>query len=285
LIEGVSDTAFWVAHYRALESQRPDALFHVPFAALLAGDRGKKIAKSMPMPFITGWAVVIRTCIIDDYIQWALAQGVDAVLNLGAGLDARPYRMELPDSLIWIEADYPQIVEYKETRLANEKTRCRLERVSIDLTKLPERRALLASVQARAKKILVLTEGVVPYLTVEDAASLADDLKNSSNACYWIVDYFSREVIKQRGRRMRFKMQNAPFRFDPADWFGFFAEHGWRVREIRYLLAEGQRLHRPIRLPLFISLFWVIRRLFIPKERRAAFAKFAAYVLLERSAA
>jgi len=42
LIENVSDTAFWVAHYRAFETERADALFHDPLAGLLAGDRGKK---------------------------------------------------------------------------------------------------------------------------------------------------------------------------------------------------------------------------------------------------
>jgi O-methyltransferase involved in polyketide biosynthesis len=38
LIENVSDTAFWIAHYRAVESARPDALFRDPLAALLAGE-------------------------------------------------------------------------------------------------------------------------------------------------------------------------------------------------------------------------------------------------------
>jgi methyltransferase (TIGR00027 family) len=96
LIENVSDTAFWIAHFRALESERPDALFHDPLARLLAGDRGKKIAEAMPVSFITAWIVAIRTCVIDDYIRWAIAQGVDTTLNLGAGLDTRPYRLDLP---------------------------------------------------------------------------------------------------------------------------------------------------------------------------------------------
>jgi len=43
------------------------------------------------MPIMSGWAIVIRTCIIDDYIRLAVAQGIDTVLNLGAGLDTRPY--------------------------------------------------------------------------------------------------------------------------------------------------------------------------------------------------
>jgi O-methyltransferase involved in polyketide biosynthesis len=38
-IRNVSDTALWVATYRALESERPDALFNDPFARRLAGVR------------------------------------------------------------------------------------------------------------------------------------------------------------------------------------------------------------------------------------------------------
>jgi O-methyltransferase involved in polyketide biosynthesis len=34
-IEHVTDTAFWIASLRALESERPDALFHDPLAAIL----------------------------------------------------------------------------------------------------------------------------------------------------------------------------------------------------------------------------------------------------------
>ena len=35
LIENISDTARWMAYVRALESARPDALFHAPFTAVL----------------------------------------------------------------------------------------------------------------------------------------------------------------------------------------------------------------------------------------------------------
>jgi hypothetical protein len=30
----------------------------------------------------------------------------------------------------------------------------------------------------------------------------------------------------------------------PDDWFAFFAAHGWRAREVRYLPEEGARLGR-----------------------------------------
>jgi Leucine carboxyl methyltransferase len=56
---------------------------------VLAGDRGRLIAETMPQPAMTTWAVVIRTCIIDDFIREAIAKVADTILNLGAGLDTR----------------------------------------------------------------------------------------------------------------------------------------------------------------------------------------------------
>ena len=63
--------------------------------------------------------MVIRTLIIDDLIQKAVVAGADTVVNLGAGLDARPYRMALPESLRWIEVDYPQVIDWKADKLAD----------------------------------------------------------------------------------------------------------------------------------------------------------------------
>ena len=80
---------------------------------------------------------------------------------------------------------------------------------------------------------------------------------------------------------MRQLMQNAPFEFAPEDWFGFFEAHGWRPREIRYLVEEGERLHRPIKLPRAFMIALLIRGLFASKEQRAAFRKFQGYALLE----
>ena len=52
-----------------------------------------------------------------SFIVAALREGVDTIVNLGAGLDTRPYRMSLPASLHWIEADYAHLIEYKEAAL------------------------------------------------------------------------------------------------------------------------------------------------------------------------
>ena len=86
----------------------------------LAGEHGRKIVATVPRRFLGAWSVVIRTVIIDSYIRAAIAGGVDTILNLGAGLDTRPYRMDLPKDLRWIEVDYPHVIDLKEERLADE---------------------------------------------------------------------------------------------------------------------------------------------------------------------
>jgi O-methyltransferase involved in polyketide biosynthesis len=122
---------------------------------------------------------------------------------------------------------------------------------------------------------------VIPYLSEDDVASLAEELRALGRAAYWIVDYFSPLAIKSRPRAMKAKMQNAPFKFEPADWFGFFEAHGWRRKELRYLAEEAERLKRPMQLPLWRRLIWAVWGLFLSKERREGFQKLVGYALLE----
>jgi methyltransferase (TIGR00027 family) len=281
LIRHVSDTAFLVAHHRAVESARPDALFADPLAGRLAGARGRAIATAAPASAMTGWTIAMRTVIIDELIRQAIASGVDTIVNLGAGLDTRPYRLALPAALTWVEVDYSDVIALKEKELAGETPRCRLERVALDLADLPARRQLLARLDADAARMQVLTEGVVPYLDLAQAGALADDLRGLQHVDSWIVDYISSETIAYRKRtRVDRHMRNAPFKFEPADWFGFFASHGFRQREIRYLAIEGANRGRRAPLPWRVRLLMKLLRPFTPAEKRQRFARFSGYVVL-----
>ena len=60
-IRNISDTALWVAVYRAQESERKDALFHDPYARKLAGERGAQIAAHMHFAKRHSWSYVART--------------------------------------------------------------------------------------------------------------------------------------------------------------------------------------------------------------------------------
>ena len=64
------------------------------------------------------------------------------IINLAAGLDARPYHMELPPQLQWVEVDLAPLTDYKEEILAGEKPRCQLRRVRMDLSDREKRQQL-----------------------------------------------------------------------------------------------------------------------------------------------
>lgn len=136
-IRHISDTALWVAVYRAQESERADAVFRDPYARKLAGDRGVQIAAGMPFAGRHSWSYVARTWLVDQIIEREVLQGTDMVINLAAGLDCRPYRMQLPASLRWVEVDLPDMLSYKQEVLAAECPVCKLERVPLDLTDCP----------------------------------------------------------------------------------------------------------------------------------------------------
>src|SRR5215217_4360610 len=133
-IEHISDTARWVAVYRAMETERPDAIFRDPFAARLAGEKGRAIVDSMKQGRAMAWAMIVRTAVFDEIILERVRNGnADVVLNLAAGLDARPWRMPLPPALRWIDVDLPGILDHKTDAMKNEKPVCRYEAVSLDL--------------------------------------------------------------------------------------------------------------------------------------------------------
>src|SRR6478735_4147874 len=182
LISKVSDTARWMAAYRATESARHDALFTDPFAERFAGARGHAITAAAPRLTRNGWWWVTRTKLIDDLVTASLQNGCDRVLNLAAGFDTRPYRLDLPAATEWIEADLPELINEKQRLLTGETARCRLSRVAVDLADTPSRSAFLADATSGARDALVITEGLLLYLNAAQVCALADDLHRAEKS-------------------------------------------------------------------------------------------------------
>jgi methyltransferase (TIGR00027 family) len=253
LIRNVSDTARWVAVYRARETERPDAHFRDPFARRLAGERGEQIAKSMPLGRDNDWSMITRTWLGDQFINQQVQQGVDTVINLAAGLDARPYRMQLPPSLKWIEVDLPEILAYKEEILRDEKSVCSLERIRLDLSNATARRELFSELGGRSKKALIITEGLLIYLTSDDVAGLAKDLAVPPSFQSWILDIASPGLLRMLAKRMAKQLNEAaPFKFAPPEGPDFFVPYGWKPVDVRSLLKTAAKLKR---LSLLFRLF------------------------------
>jgi methyltransferase (TIGR00027 family) len=245
-VRSVSDTARWVAYFRARETERSDALFRDPYAERLAGERGFHIANTLPEGNKHEWAWVARTYLFDKFVLGEIQKGADLVVNLAAGLDARPYRMDLPAELQWVEVDFPEIVSYKEEILAGEKPRCRLERVSLDLSDVAGRRKLFADLDRRAAKIVVLTEGLLIYFSAEEVASFARDLAAGEHFQSWVVDLASPGQLKlmQRSTGEPLSEAGAAFKFGPPEGPSFFVPHGWEPKDVQGLLQTAAQFNR-----------------------------------------
>ncbi len=254
VVRNISDTARWAAAFRARETERTDALFRDPYAERLAGKMGVDIANTLPEGNSHAWAWVARTYLFDHFITHEIEQGTNMVVNLAAGLDARPYRMALPASLQWIEVDLPEILTYKEEILAKEKPSCALERIQLNLFDGDARRVLFAELNRRANKILVLTEGLLIYLSAEEAAPLARDLAAGSHFQRWIMDLASPGLLRimQRTTGKQLSQVGAPFKFAPSKRPAFFSPHGWEPIDVKGLLKTATRFKRP---PFILRLF------------------------------
>lgn len=272
LVSNVSDTARWVAVYRAWESARPDALFKDPYAERLAGDRGRAIAGIMPRQARNGWPIIVRTKLIDDLVMACIVDGCDCVVNLAAGLDTRPYRMQLPASLVWIEVDLPDLIEEKGRLLAGEQPVCCLSRRAVDLADAGARAALLDDVEAGAKKVLVISEGLLLYLEESVVSALTQDLAARGAIRWWIAELASPGVLKMMQKQMGSQLANAQLKFAAPDGVAFYERLGWKAREIRAVFREAGRLRR---LPWFM---WPFSYLPGPNPRRLGNAPWSAVV-------
>jgi methyltransferase (TIGR00027 family) len=242
----ISDTALWVATYRAWESERPDAVFHDPFARRLAGERGEQLAAAMPRGRRQAWPVIARTWLTDQLVARLVTEGADMVINLAAGLDTRPYRMQLPPSLRWIEVDLPELLAYKQQLMEKEKPVCRLEQVPLDLMNVKARRELFQRLGGEAKNAAIITEGLVIYLTPEDAAALARDLAGPASFHRWMMDLTSPALLKMLQKTIGSKLGEAgsPLKFAPREGPEFFLPHGWKPLEACSVLHTAARLKR-----------------------------------------
>lgn len=259
LIRNISDTALLAAVYRARENEHPEALFRDPFARRLAGERGQEIARSLAFSEKNAWSWFTRTYLFDQFINRCLQEGCDTVINLAAGLDARPYRLALPASLKWIEVDLPEITDYKEELLHDERPSCALERVRLDLSDVKSRRELFQRVAKESQKALIISEGLVLYLSSEEVGLLATDLAAYEQFRYWLLDITSPALLRMLQKKMgkAFDEAAAPFKFAPTDGPDFFRKFGWKPVAVRSLWHTAGALKR---LPRLMSFFYHLQK-------------------------
>lgn len=246
LIRDISDTARWVAIFRAEESERPDAIFNDPYARKLAGERGEQIANAIEFSRANNWSFVARTYLFDELILQHVASRYDMVINLACGLDTRPYRLPFPPQLKWVEVDLPATLDYKASLLENEQPNCQLKRIGLDLANRKERKKVFMQLAKECQKALVITEGLMIYLTDYEVAELSLDISDEESFRRWAFDMVSPGLLVMAQKEMGsvLKEGNAMFQFAPAEGEGFFLRYGWNVIESKSCMKAAAQLNR-----------------------------------------
>lgn len=195
---------------------------------LLAGERGRAIAAAADADgsaeYGDSWYLTVRTALIDSAVRQAITDGFTRVINLGAGFDARPYRMDLGADLTWIEVDDEELLAEKAHLLAGAVPRCDLHLSAVDVTDLPALRDVLG--RGEPARTLVLSEGLIMYLTPPQADALISALRTAGIG-RWCLDFSSAGVAAIMTRRNRSVLRRAPWRFLPADGLRHFEQRGW----------------------------------------------------------
>ncbi|MGO9964874.1 MAG: SAM-dependent methyltransferase [Acidimicrobiales bacterium] len=178
VLPAVGVTAVGVAALRAEETERPERLFADPLAAAFVraagpGDHPSVDARrARRRASLAAW-VVVRTRFLDDLVLDACAGGCRQVVILGAGLDARAFRLAWPDELRVFEIDLPEVLEFKEQVVRAEGWRPSCERITVPAD-LAEDWSLPLGEQGfeAGTKVAWLAEGLLAYLSPEACDSL-----------------------------------------------------------------------------------------------------------------
>jgi methyltransferase (TIGR00027 family) len=191
-------------------------------------------------------AVVLRTVAVDRLVLEAIPDlGCDAVVNLGAGLDTRAWRLDLPAALRWTDVDLPDLFDYKDAVMAGERPRCVHEQIRLDLADRSARVDLFERVARESRRALVVTEGLLSYLEPDMVARLADDLHSETSFVAWVTELTGNQVV----RRLReagddIRPGDAKSRFAPVEGTAFFEPHGWSETAYLDLFLDSGKLGR-----------------------------------------
>jgi methyltransferase (TIGR00027 family) len=218
----------------------------------------------------------LRTRVIDDDVEDFVRSGGKQIVLLGAGFDARAWRLAGLSSATVFEVDHPATQQTKRARMAGEATRGKVVFVPWDfehesIRDLPAR--LIAEGQDPAIPTMTVLEGVVMYLSGPALdATFAAIAAYSAPGSPLSVTYLKSELMQryaplQRARRAVVRWVGEPFRtgFEPARFESWLSARDFRLERdesageaARRLLGLGARRSRRVQ-PL--SRFALARRI------------------------
>jgi N-methyltransferase len=219
----LGSTALSVAACRAIESTRIDAWFHDELAQhVLAAAIAEAGAESAVSRGLVRW-VAVRTRFLDGLVENAVADGLRQVVIVGAGLDARAFRLELPRDLTVFEIDHAEVFSLKQ-RLLDElelMSNCRRRVVVADLVTDDWLKSLTDTGWTPSRPTVWVVEGLLVYLNHDDRTRLLTQLAAASDSGSVLG-----ATLGTRTDNLAHPLWHPAASADPVEWL---ASCGWRA--------------------------------------------------------
>jgi methyltransferase (TIGR00027 family) len=172
---------------RSLRDDVARSLLPAPLSALLprTDGFGARVAQAA-LRVATGGLVdhlALRSLAIDEAVSHAIRAGVHQLVILGAGLDARAYRLDGLEATTVYEVDHPASQSYKRARTARRAPSARrVVHVDVDFSRQTTDDRLAACGHDRDEPTAWICEGVTMYLERGAVFALLDQVERASAA-------------------------------------------------------------------------------------------------------
>lgn len=234
-LAAVGATAVTVAACRAHESRRPDGWFVDPLAEHVASI-AELSRETEPRPTLVFW-VALRTRFLDELVIDAVTtHDTRQVVLLGAGLDARAFRLPLPKDTTFFEVDRAPVLELKH-RLTDElalASSCERRTVVADVVDDDWSASLASNGWRRDEPTCWIAEGLLVYL---DPAA-RDAFLAKLAACGGRLG----ATVTSAARAAQVALFRSGVEGSPQEWL---ERLGWRAAVTR-IGEAAQRFGRPI---------------------------------------
>ncbi|WP_280507985.1 SAM-dependent methyltransferase [Nocardia flavorosea] len=237
---GVAMTALGVALIRAREIARPDRLYADPLAEVFLSaarpgfDAGRWAGlERLAEQYFEGRTLAVE--VVDEHVRESIAAGCRQVVLLGAGLDTRAFRLDLPPDIAFFEVDLPELFDFKEPVLGAHRAHpvCSRRIVAADLCGDWERVLLERGFRADVPTAWV-DEGVLGYVPRAASYTVVETATRlSAPGSRFGIGRFQVDAAAPQYRALRELVLEVP-EGRPVNGLGpdgesWFAAHGWRT--------------------------------------------------------